>query len=110
MFSAAFIAHVEVAYDDDATKNELATVVPHPDTDIDWLRTTLGNMINSARWRQDEELSAWLVDARLDAFSSIRSPDPASLTPERAATVQSIEQYALAAAGKLQGYLSALPE
>ena len=32
VFSAAFIGHVEASYDDQATKNELCTVVPHPDS------------------------------------------------------------------------------
>jgi len=72
VFSAAFIAHVEVSYDDEAVKNELATVVPHPNTDIDWLRVTIANGMNSARWRQDPDLSAWLHESRLDAFSELR--------------------------------------
>jgi len=72
VFSAAFIAHVEVSYDDEAVKNELAMVVPHPNTDIDWLRVTIANGMNSARWRQDPDLSAWLHEARLDAFSELR--------------------------------------
>ncbi len=76
VFSAAFIAHVEAAYDDQAIKNELATVVPHPNTDIDWMRVTLANGLNSARWREDAELSTWLREARLDAFSELRSAAP----------------------------------
>ncbi len=69
VFSAAFTAHVEVAYADEAKKNELCTVVPHPNTDIDFLRTTLANSLNQIRWALDGELSAWLANARLDIFS-----------------------------------------
>ena len=78
VFSAAFIAHVEAAYDDDETKNELATVVPHPNTDIDWLRVTMANGMNSARWRMDPELATWLEGARLDAFSELRATSAAA--------------------------------
>jgi len=28
--------------------------------------------MNSARWRQDPDLSAWLHESRLDAFSELR--------------------------------------
>ena len=79
VFSAAFIAHVEVAYDDDAIKNELCTVVPHPDTDIDWLRSTLGNALNLARWRADDTLIEWLTHARLDGFSRPGAPSDVQL-------------------------------
>ena len=73
VFSAAFLGHIECAYDDEAVKNELATVVPHPNTDSDWMRVTLANALNSARWRQDEGLIAWLQASRLDAFSELRT-------------------------------------
>lgn len=73
VFSAAFIGHLEAAYDDPVVKNELATVVPHPNTHIDWLRTALANTLNAARWRQDADLTEWLQNARLDGFSRTRS-------------------------------------
>ncbi len=80
VFSSAFVAHVEVTHDDDALKNELCTVVPHPDSDIDWLRTTLGDMHNSVRWQGDPDLQDWLMRARLDGFSGNRGdPDPEQL-------------------------------
>lgn len=71
VFSAAFIAHVEAAYDDVDVKNELCTVVPHPDDELDWLRVTLANTLNGVRWRQDKELAAWLTSARLDGFTGL---------------------------------------
>ena len=108
VFSAAFIGHVEVAYDDEATKNELATVVPHPDTDEDWLRVTLGGLVNSGRWRADADLSAWLVGARLDAFSSIRFPEGDAVPDGHAETVARINEFAIPAALKLQEYVAAL--
>ena len=75
VFSAAFIAHVELGYEKETTKNELCTVVPHPNSDIDWLHTTLANTRNAGRWRQDPELSAWLAAARLDGFSGNTTRD-----------------------------------
>lgn len=104
VFSAAFIAHVEAAYDDQAQKNELATVVPHPNTDTDWLRVTLANGLNSARWRQDEALSAWLAAARLDAFSELRGA-VAESGGERTTVLERMEAAAVPAVLNLQRFL-----
>lgn len=73
VFSAAFIAHVEAMGTDDDHKNGLCDVVPHPDTDVDWLRTTLANTRNLIRWRMDRELTRWLSEARLDPFTPSRA-------------------------------------
>ena len=73
VFSAALTAHVEATVKDDERKNQLCTPVPHPDTDVDFLRTTLTNTLNLIQWMQDEELAAWLRRSRLDAFTP--SPD-----------------------------------
>lgn len=100
VFSAALIAHVEVAYEEQATKNELATVVPHPHTDIDWLRTALGNSLNSARWRADADLTAWLVGARLDGFSRARTGEGASDSQRQA--LATIAEQGLASVTNLQ--------
>jgi hypothetical protein len=43
IFSAAFIAKVEASFEDEAKKNDLCRPVPHPNTDLDWLRTTLAS-------------------------------------------------------------------
>ena len=68
VFSAAFIGHVEARYPDEVEKNELCTAIPHPNSDVDWLRTTLANTVNIARWRSDPGLGSWLQGSRLDAF------------------------------------------
>jgi hypothetical protein len=94
VFSAAFIGHVEAAYTDEATKNELATVVPHPDTDLDWLRTAIGNSLNAARWRADPALSRWLAEARLDGFSRVRTGN--AQTEVEQAWMATIEEHGLA--------------
>ncbi|MGH1488981.1 MAG: NAD(P)-binding protein [Acidimicrobiales bacterium] len=74
VFSAAFIAHCEAAYDTEDAKNHLCGVVPHPDSATDWIRTSYGNSLNGARWNADPELQAWLSASRLDGFSSTDAP------------------------------------
>ena len=61
-----------MTYASDAEKNAICTVVPHPDTAEDFIRVTLANTLNGVTWSQDEALTQWLVDARLDGFSAVR--------------------------------------
>ena len=98
VFSAAFIAHVECRFDDEAKKNELCTPVPHPNTDRDFIRTTLQNAGNQALWSQDPALLTWLQRSRLDGFSSEADEPP---KPEDMARLAA----AAAAIGKMQAYL-----
>ncbi|MEQ9450466.1 MAG: NAD(P)/FAD-dependent oxidoreductase [Pseudomonadales bacterium] len=88
VFSAAFIAHVEASYADPTLKNELCTPVPHPDSDIDFLRTTLVNSLNGVRWAEDVELQTWLKQARLDGFSNADAPDPDVSDPDVVAAME----------------------
>ena len=85
VFSAALIAHVEAAYSDDAVKNDFCVPVPHPDSDLDWLRTTLASSRNQLRWTEDAGLRAWLEKSRLDFFGHLgrRLPsDPQARAPQ----------------------------
>jgi len=93
VFSAAFIAHAEVTYKDDAEKNAVCNVVPHPDTDEDFIRVTLANTLNSIVWNQDEELMQWLVDARLDGFSVIRRTTDESVVEIGARAVANMQRF-----------------
>jgi len=106
VFSAAFCAHAELTFDDDRTKNEICAVVPHPDTEIDWLRSTLANLINSARWAADPDLKQWLVDARLDGFSQIRRPAEGSVNREHLVMVKRMMAAAPGAAERLMHLLA----
>lgn len=72
VFSAALIGHVEAAYADEAEKNEICTPIPHPDTELDWLRTTLANAINTARWGRDPKLTGWIAKSRLNIDTGLR--------------------------------------
>jgi hypothetical protein len=60
VFSAALLARVETALDDDALKNDLCQPVPHPDSGIDWLRNALAMGRNELRWPAQPELQHWL--------------------------------------------------
>lgn len=71
IFSAALTAHVEAAYSDDARKNELCVPLPHPDTDLDWLRLAHADYTNQLHWFNDPELMSWLSAARLDLFGHL---------------------------------------
>jgi hypothetical protein len=76
VFSAAFIAHVEAAYDGGAVKNELCLPVPHPNSDLDWLRVTDGDLRNQRRWLDDADLMDWLSSARLNLLADLVPPLP----------------------------------
>jgi hypothetical protein len=80
VFSAAFIAHCEAAYDTQDAKNNLCGVVPHPDSATDWIRTAYDNSLNSAQWNADADLQAWLAGSRLDGFSSTEMPSDELMT------------------------------
>ena len=98
VFSAAFIGHVESAYDEEGLKNELCTPVPHPDTPLDYLRTTLGNLLNGGRWAQDAELQAWLGQSRLDFLNAPHRPGETD--------VERMQHQVGAAVDKLQRWLA----
>jgi hypothetical protein len=73
VFSAAFIAHVEVAYETEEQKNKLCQVVPLPNHDTDWIRMMAVFMMNQFNWSQEKELRQWLRANRLDGFSQLVS-------------------------------------
>jgi hypothetical protein len=99
VFSAALIAHVEAAYSDDAVKNELCDPLPHPDTDLDWLRITRAYYRNQLRWLDDPDLTAWLAAARLDVFGRLVGDAlaPASAKPRVRERVLGMARSALSA-------------
>jgi len=106
VFSAAFIGHIEASYTDELNKNELCTPVPHPDTDIDFLRTALTNARNGARWAKDQALQAWLKAARLDGFTMADAPEHDMSDPEVAAQAKKLGDLAQASTENLQRLLA----
>jgi hypothetical protein len=103
VFSAAFIAHVESAYDGVDRQNMLCGVVPHPDSATDWIRTAYGNSLNSAHWNADPELTEWLAGARLDGFSTAEPPSEALV-----AVMMGALEHAEPALAKLEQYVAEL--
>lgn len=66
VFSAGLIGRIETLPDTSlAEKNELATVIPHPDTPHDFLTGSLAHIHNVGRWSQHEAVAAWLAESRL---------------------------------------------
>jgi hypothetical protein len=104
VFSAAFIAHVEATYEDEAIKNELCTVVPHPDDTLDWVRTTMENALNSIKWNADPGLKTWLSNARLDGFAGRGAPRQ-SAGPSGDDLLRRIREATPSALEKLAAYL-----
>ena len=71
VFSSAFIAHVEAAYDDDDARNALCEPIPHPDAPVDWLRITMSDNRGQMRWFKDPTLMEWLESARLNVIRGL---------------------------------------
>jgi hypothetical protein len=74
VFSAALIAHVEAAYQDDQLRNDLCAPVPHPNTDVDWATMTIAEHRNQIRWLDDADLMNWMCSVRLDLMRGIFAP------------------------------------
>jgi hypothetical protein len=64
-FSAAFIAHAEAVYDDDAIKNDLCAPISAPDIAADLLRDMLSDLRNGRRWATEKALRPWIAEHRL---------------------------------------------
>jgi len=105
-FSAAFTAHVEAHYDDEAHKNRLCKPVPFPRTLADYPRTMAVNMGNQFLWSQDAALRQWIRHCRLDAFGRLAaSADKAD--GEKQAMLARLKTQAQAAAANLPRLLAA---
>lgn len=71
VFSAAFIAHIELTRDAEEEKNRLCQVVPLPNHATDWIRMQNAFMMNQYTWSQEKDLRQWLVENRLDGYSQL---------------------------------------
>lgn len=108
VFSAAFIAHVEAAYDDEKVKNALCQPIPHPNDWLDWLRVSMLNQQNALRWNQEPGLVEWLRSSRLDWFGKLQSAAHGHIEPgsEEQATLVSMVQMVIK---KLEQLLAEIP-
>lgn len=100
VFSAAFIAHIEANYDDEALKNELCQVVPLPNHDTDWLLGTAAQMRNQMRWSQEPGIRDWLISNRLDGFTKLVQPSDET-TPEQLQVLMRLKEAAPKAGANL---------
>jgi hypothetical protein len=104
VFSAAFIAHIELNYPEEV-KNKICNVVPLPNHLIDWLRLTAAFMMNQHLWSQDKALGEWLTNNRLDGFRRlVRNVKEGE--HEKLAILNRIRENSQPAMMKLQQYLA----
>ncbi|MEL7128379.1 MAG: NAD(P)-binding protein [Pseudomonadota bacterium] len=107
VFSAAFIAHIEATYTDEAEMNRLCTVVPLPNHDTDWLRAQQVFMMNQFNWSQIPDLRKWLLENRLDGYSRMVR-NAGKDDPEKQAVLQRMRDNAMPAMAKLNQFLAEL--
>ncbi len=100
VFSAAFIAHIEANYDDEAIKNKLCRVVPIPNHDTDWLVSNVAQIQNQMRWSKEPGIREWLMSNRLDGFTHLTKPSE-DTTPEQLAILMRLKTAAPRAAANL---------
>jgi hypothetical protein len=101
-YSAPCWSPTSAAYPDDSVKNRLCVPLPHPDTDLDWLRIALADYGNQLRWLDDPDVTAWLAAARLDLFGHLMGHllAPVSAKPRVRDRILSITKSALSATAK----------
>ncbi|KAF2844311.1 hypothetical protein T440DRAFT_525694 [Plenodomus tracheiphilus IPT5] len=86
VFSAAFIAHVEVTFEDNEVKNQLCRVVPHPANATNYAIVALESYRSRLRWMAEPRTAEWLEHCRLD-FPAVgalpKDPREAAIFRER---------------------------
>ena len=69
VYSASLIAHVQLNFSSDQEKNDLCTVIPHPETIDDYLYALRMGAVNAVRW--GKSIGKWIRKARLSFNSHI---------------------------------------
>jgi hypothetical protein len=69
VYSASLIAHVQLNFSSDQEKNDLCTVIPHPETIDDYLYAQRMRGVNAVRW--GKSIRKWIRKARLSFNSHI---------------------------------------
>ncbi len=105
--SAAFIAHIEAAYDDETKKNELCPVVPLPNHAIDWISTLGYNMRNKFIWSQYPDIRKWLYNCRLDGYTRLMD-DVSPEDKEKQLILQRMQASIKQAMSKIQQFMTEL--
>ncbi|MFK8010284.1 MAG: NAD(P)/FAD-dependent oxidoreductase [Saprospiraceae bacterium] len=110
VFSAAFIAHIEAAYETEEQKNKLCQVVPLPNHDTDWIRMMAVFMMNQFNWSQEKELRHWLRNNRLDGFSQLVSQVVKDGDEKKMAILQKMKGNMMPAVIKIQQLMEEIGE
>ena len=72
-FSAALIAFVESAREDDVEKNRLCPPNPYPNATVDWIATNAISHRVQIRWFEEPDLLAWMERSRLDVARGLNA-------------------------------------
>jgi hypothetical protein len=72
-FSAALIAFVESAREDDAEKNRLCPPNPYPNAAVDWIAMNAISHRAQMTWFEEPDLLAWMERSRLDVARGINA-------------------------------------
>ncbi|MEL6666813.1 MAG: NAD(P)-binding protein [Pseudomonadota bacterium] len=107
VFSAAFIAHIELTRDTEEEKNRLCQVVPLPNHATDWIRMQSAFMMNQFNWSQEKDLRQWLRQNRLDGYSQMVSAIQEDET-EKLAIMNKLRENSVPSVMKLQEYMAEL--
>lgn len=71
VFSAAFIAHIELNFDNEREMNRLCMPLCLPNTLQDYMDFTLGSLLNQREWAKHGHLKDWINNNRLDGASNL---------------------------------------
>lgn len=107
VFSAAFIAHIELTRDTEEDKNRLCQVVPLPNHATDWIRMQSAFMMNQYTWSQEKDLRHWLLENRLDGYSQMVTGIGEDELEKRA-IMKRLRDNAIPSAMKLQQFMTEL--
>jgi hypothetical protein len=72
-FSAALIAFVESAREDDAEKNRLCPPNPYPNAAVDWIAMNAISHRAQMSWFEEPDLLAWMERSRLDVARGVNA-------------------------------------
>lgn len=109
VFSAAFLAHIEASYKNDATKNELSTPIPMPEHANEYVRQYLQTYRNQLLWASKPEVSAWVDASRLNLYECL-IPKPPTDPKEREQFYQVMGQTMVAQIDKLDKLMRGNPD
>ena len=105
VFSAAFIAHIDLTRETEEEKNRLCAVVPLPNHATDWIRMQNAFMMNQYNWSQEKDLPEWLRANRLDGYSQL-TKGIGEDEIEKRAIMRKLRDNAVPSVMKLQEYMA----